>query len=229
MLFQCLFTSTSVAPAGSLGLAPTGLHRTTNRIKPSGLVCLLAVLLTGCAQAPGSLDTVLAAHRDAHYEDCLAGLRCNQALLSSERRERVRATVARLNLDACLRGEGSCQRTTLSEDERVRVARAAEERNLEYCLSGLTACDPVPLTEDQRRRVQAAALRRNYMACMNSVGTFLACDLDALSPEQREHVRQRNLAANEYVCMNALMGCIEELLTPEQRARYAALPPGAFR
>lgn len=193
------------------------------------VISLLAVLLSGCSQGPASRDRMLKAHRDSHYEDCLSGRRCNEALLSPERRTRVRAAVARLNLDACLRGESTCRHSALSEDERARVEHAAEVRNLDYCLSGLTACDLVPLTEPQHQQVRAAYLQRNFMACANRVGTFMPCDESALSVEQQAQVRQRNLAANVYICMNALMGCVEELLTPEQRARYEALPPGAFR
>ena len=62
-----------------------------------------------------------------HLQDCLAGLRCNEASLSDEERSEVRKAVARLNFATCLRGEAGCRDDALADEERLEVA--AEQRS----------------------------------------------------------------------------------------------------
>lgn len=153
-----------------------------------------------------------------HFRDCLAGRRCNEARLSEAELVQVRRTVGHLNFEVCLRGEAICNLQNLSSDQRSLVDQAGGLRNFMYCLSGLSACDQSALTDDQRATAHDAYLQRNFAGCMNSVGTLLSCHLDDLSAGQRELVQQRNLEVNFYLCSNALIGCVGELLTPEQRS-----------
>lgn len=174
----------------------------------------------GCDTAllsAGERQRIWDVENEKHFQDCLAGLRCNERALSGDERHQVRAAAAKRNLSACLGGEADCRRDALAEDERAKVRKADAERNFRYCLGGLTACDAAALTDSQRSAVRAAYLERNYSGCMNAVGTLVNCNPADLSSEQRERVRLRNLEANAYICANALMGCDEALLTPEQR------------
>ena len=155
-----------------------------------------------------------------HFRDCLAGLRCNAALLSWQEQHRVRLAVSQLNFQACISGEAACSKDALTDDQR-----ADQSRNFEACLGGLTSCNPALLGEVQRTSVREAYEQRNFSGCMNTVGTLVRCNLDVLSPEQQDLVRRRNLAVNLFLCTNAVLGCDESLLTPEQRARIAAGPP----
>lgn len=161
-------------------------------------------------------------HRRMHFEDCLAGLRCNQRSLTGYELRRVReATVVR-NLQLCLKGDSSCERSILTDAQREQVELADSARNYEFCLGGLTACDGAALSDAQRAAVRAAYLERNYRGCMNAMGTLVKCELDDLSDAQRQMVRRRSLEANLVVCTNGMFGCDERLLTPEQRARIEA-------
>ncbi len=161
-------------------------------------------------------------HRRMHFEDCLAGLRCNQRSLTGDELRRVQdATVVR-NLRLCLKGDSSCEKSILTDAQRANVGLADSARNFEFCLGGLTACDGAALSDAQRAAVRAAYLERNYRGCMNAVGTLVKCELDDLSDAQREMVRRRTLEANIVVCTNGFFGCDERLLTSEQRARIGA-------
>ncbi|MEX0958712.1 MAG: hypothetical protein WDZ63_05440 [Burkholderiales bacterium] len=155
----------------------------------------------------------------AHFRDCLAGLRCNLNLLTGDEQRRVQQATARLNYQACLRGDADCRRRALSARQRTEVELADSARNFEFCLGGLIACDESALTDEQRAVVRAAYLERNYLGCMNTVGTLVRCNPDDLSAAQRERVRRRNVETNLYVCVNALFGCDERLLTLAQRAQ----------
>lgn len=159
--------------------------------------------------------------RRQHLADCLAGGRCKQSALTPAERAQVTETLAKLNHQACLRGEGACRREQLSEDQADEVARVSRSRNFEFCRSGLTACDPLLLTESERARVRAAYYERNFRGCMNSVGTLLPCVLEDLSPEQREQVRIRDQNVNYWLCLNQVFGCREDLLPETQRAEIA--------
>jgi len=206
---------------------------------------LLALVLCGCVTAPAvrsnfercladdytcnstlltaeETERLIEARGPEHFLDCLAGRRCNESLLSEAELAQVRAATGQINFESCLRGEAVCSRENLSEGQRSEVAQAGNARNFMYCLSGLSACDRSTLTETQTAAAHSAYLQRNFAGCMNSVGTLLSCNPDDLSTEQRDLVRKRNLAVNLYVCSNALIGCVDELLTPQQRAELKA-------
>jgi hypothetical protein len=153
-----------------------------------------------------------------HLQDCLAGLRCNEASLSEQERSEVREAVARLNFAACLRGEAGCRGDTLTGEERLEVERAARLRNVELCLSGLTGCDQTRLTQAELTAAREAYAQRNFAGCMNAVGTLVSCNIGDLSSEQRDLVTRRNLAVNAFLCTNSMFGCDEDLLTAEQRS-----------
>lgn len=163
-------------------------------------------------------EQLIEARGPQHFLDCLAARRCNEARLSEAELVQVRRAVALLNFEACLKGEATCDSKSLSAEQRGQVEQAGGLRNFMYCLSGLSACDPYALTDDQRTASRDAYLQRNFAGCMNSVGTLLSCNPDDLSTAQRDLVQRRNLAVNFYVCSNALIGCVEDLLTAEQRA-----------
>jgi hypothetical protein len=153
-----------------------------------------------------------------HLQDCLAGLRCNEASLTEEERSEVREAVARLNFAACLRGEAGCRDGTLTGEERLQVERAARLRNVELCLGGLTGCDETRLTQAELTAAREAYSQRNFAGCMNTVGTLVTCNLDDLSSEQRDLVTRRNLAVNAFLCSNSMFGCDQNLLSAEQRS-----------
>lgn len=158
-----------------------------------------------------------------HFQDCLAGLRCNEALLTEPEQQQVRLSVAQLNFQACLRGEGTCRESLLTEQQRREVEQIGDHRNLEFCIAGLTSCNEAALTDPQRAAAWEAYSQRNFAGCMNAVGTLVTCNRSDLSAEQRALVDRRNLAVNVFVCSNALMGCNQDLLTPEQRDRIATI------
>jgi len=160
-----------------------------------------------------------------HFQDCLAGLRCNTALLSEQEQRQVRLATSQLNFQACFRGEASCRVAMLTDEQGIDVQQADRLRNFEACLGGLTRCNEAMLSEAQLAAVRDAYAQRNFSGCMNTVGTLVGCNPDDLSAEQRELVRRRNLAVNLFLCVTAILGCNESLLTPEQRARIAAIPP----
>jgi hypothetical protein len=160
-----------------------------------------------------------------HFLDCMAGLRCNKALLSEQEQRQVRMAVSQVNFQACFRGEAACRVEMLSDEQRVEVQQADRLRNFEACLGGLTRCNEAMLSEAQLAAARDAYTQRNFSGCMNTVGTLVGCNPDDLSAEQRDLVRRRNLAVNFFLCANAILGCDESLLTPEQRARIAAGPP----
>lgn len=172
-----------------------------------------STLLTG-----RETEQLIEARGPQHFLDCLAGRRCNEARLSEAELVQVRRTVGHLNFEACLRGEATCNLQNLSSDQRSQVDQAGGVRNFMYCVSGLSACARSVLTDDQRAAAHDAYLQRNFAGCMNSVGTLLGCNLNDLSAGQRELVQQRNLEVNFYICSNALIGCVADLLTPEQRS-----------
>jgi hypothetical protein len=177
----------------------------------------------------GEQQRVFEARSRQHLRDCLAGWRCNEATLTAEERQRVQASVAQLNFEACLKGEANCRNDLLSNKERLEVERAAALRNVELCMSGLAACDEVALTDPQRTAAWQAYSDRNFAGCMNAVGTLVRCNRDDLSPEQKIQVDRRNLAVNFYVCANALLGCNPDLLTPDQRDRIATIRAAQVR
>lgn len=160
-----------------------------------------------------------------HVQDCLAGLRCNTALLSGRERRQVRMAVSQLNFQACFRGEAACRPEALTDEQRIEVQQADRLRNFEACLGGLTRCNEVILNEAQLAEVRDAYAQRNFSGCMNTVDTLVGCNPDDLSAEQRDLVRRRNLAVNLFLCSNAILGCNDSMLTPEQRARIVAGPP----
>ena len=160
-----------------------------------------------------------------HFQDCLAGLRCNLSVLSEQEQRQAHMAFSQLNFQTCFRGEAACREEALSVDQRIEVQHADRLRNFEACLGGLTRCDEAMLSESQLAAVRDAYAQRNFSGCMNTVGTLVGCNLDDLSDEQRGLVRRRNLAVNLFLCGNAILGCNDSLLTPEQRARLAAGPP----
>lgn len=160
-----------------------------------------------------------------HFQDCLAGLRCNAALLGEQEQHQVQMAVAQLNFQACIRGEAACREEALSEEQHIEFVQADRLRNFEACLGGLTRCNEALLGEGQLVAVRDAYAQRNFSGCMNTVGTLVGCNHGDLSAEQRDLVRRRNLAVNLFLCANAILGCNEDLLTPEQRARITAGPP----
>jgi len=160
-----------------------------------------------------------------HFQDCLAGLRCNMALLSEQERHQAQMAIAQLNFQTCIRGEAACREEALSEQQQVEFRQVDRLRNFEACLGGLTRCNEALLSGAQLAAVRDAYAQRNFSGCMNTVGTLVGCNHDDLSAEQRDLVRRRNLAVNLFLCASAILGCDERLLTPEQRARIAAGPP----
>lgn len=224
---------------------PANLRRMTprcgNALTPWACAVLVAAsMLTGCSADPSrqaNLAHCLADDRDCdaslltdeqrqqiderqsarHFEDCLAGLRCNELTLSEEQRRQVRDAVAQINLQACLKGEAGCTRSSLTGTQLAAVEENDAARNLVRCMSGLTGCDESRLTDTERRAMREAYTQRNFSGCMNTVGTLVRCSPEDLSDAQRELVERRNRAANLYVCANALLGCDERLLTDDQR------------
>jgi hypothetical protein len=212
---------------------------TARAVLPAFLVFLTALLMTGCARLPdaqrqsgceacsGAGASRLSSadgfedSRRQHLADCLAGGRCKFSALTPAEQAQVTEVLARLNHEACLRGERTCRSELLSPDQEVEVARVARSRNFEFCRSGLTACDPLLLTEAERAQVRAAYDERNFRGCMNSVGTLLPCVREDLSPEQREQVRVRDQNVNFWLCLNQVFGCREDLLPDAQRAEIA--------
>jgi hypothetical protein len=155
-----------------------------------------------------------------HLEHCLAGKRCNSSLLSASERARVEAAVAGMNLQACLDGRSACRRDALDADQRERVAAADLARNVERCLDGLPGCEADALTRAQRQAARERYLERNLAACQQ--GFASACRPQDLTAEQAVFVHRRRLEGNLYLCTYALIGCVDELLTPEQRVRIRA-------
>lgn len=139
----------------------------------------------------------------------------------------MESALARLNHEACLRGEGTCNESRLTEAQREEVSVASDTRNFELCRSGLPACDPARLTLDQRAEAKRAYDERNFRGCMNAVGTLLACDPDALSPEQQAAVRRRNEEVNFWICRTGAFGCREDLLSDAQRAAISGAAPAS--
>lgn len=180
----------------------------------------LSILTAGCGGPVPVKDAAADPDRSRrdHLQDCLDGGRCKLAALSSDERSRVESTLARMNHEACLRGEGACDEARLTEAQRQEVRVAADARNFELCRSGLPACDPARLTLDQREEAKRAYDERNFRGCMNAVGTLLACDPDTLSAEQRLAVRRRNDEVNFWICRTGAFGCREDLLSDAQRA-----------
>lgn len=164
-----------------------------------------------------------------HLQDCLRGKRCNPAMLGDAERREVEAAVARLNLENCLRGDGICREQALDDQERLRVEDAAHRRNREYCYSGLAACDPSRLSDAEQAEAHRRYLERNFGNCVPGFERFTKCNPDDLSAEQRATLGQRLREANLYICTHALMGCREELLTPQQRTAIDARRAGAGR
>jgi len=219
--------SRAVAEDRGRGLRRTSLARRTASFPALAALAFLLALTTGCA---GRLPAQ-AGHADPdrsrrdHLQDCLAGGRCKLAALSPDERLRVESTLARMNLEACLRGEGTCNEARLTDPQQQEVRIAADARNFELCRSGLPACDPARLTVDQRAEAKRAFDERNFRGCMNAVGTLLACDPEALSPEQQAAVRRRNEEVNFWICRTGAFGCREDLLSDAQRAAIAQPVP----
>lgn len=95
-----------------------------------------------------------------HFQDCLAGLRCNAALLGEQEQREVRLAVSQLNFKACLRGEAACREEALTDGQRVEVRQADRLRNFEACLGGLTGCNKAMLSEAQLAAVRDAYAQR---------------------------------------------------------------------
>jgi hypothetical protein len=151
-----------------------------------------------------------------HMQHCLEGRRCNRALLTAEEGAEVDAALAELNLQACLDGESGCGIDALTPAQREQAEANARRRNVERCLDDLPGCDPGALTDDERAAARARYLARNFAACQQSFASD--CNLQDLDAVQAELVRVRQLEANLYLCTYALVGCVEDLLTSEQRA-----------
>jgi hypothetical protein len=162
-----------------------------------------------------------------HLESCLAGRMCNRAALTPDEQARVQSAVAQLNFRACLAGEADCRFDDLTPDQRAEVDRAEHARNLERCLAGLTGCDESRLEPAQLRQARERASERNYALCLQ--GAFVDCRLDELSAEQGARVEQRRREANLFLCTHSLVGCVQELLTAEERAQVAATRPALLR
>lgn len=177
--------------------------------------------------SPQQRQAVFERARRNHLESCLAGRMCNRSALNPVEQARVRAAVAELNFRACMAGEAGCRFEDLAAGQRVEVERAASERNLERCLSGLTGCDEGPLDPGQLLEVRKRASERNYALCLQ--GAFVDCRLEELSAEQRARVERRRRDANLYLCTYSLVGCVPDLLTPEERAQVAATRPALLR
>lgn len=160
-----------------------------------------------------------------HLQDCLAGMRCNTALLSEQEQRQVRMAVSQSNFQACFRGEAECREAALTDEQHIEVQQANRLRNFEACLGGLTRCNEAMLSEAQLAAVREAHSQRNFSGCMNTVGTLVGCNPHDLAADQRDLVRRRNLAVNLFLCANAILSCDESLLTPEQRAWISAGPP----
>ena len=168
------------------------------------------------------LAELLRMRNQQHFAECLAGRRCDEDALPTAQRQEVRRAVSLLNFQACQRGESDCRITALTEAEKRTVENAETARNRDRCLNGLSSCKRWALTPGELAAAREAALRRNYEACLNSVGTLLPCDPEKLTREQNERVQERRRSVNLYICANALMGCVEDWLTPEERDAFAA-------
>jgi hypothetical protein len=188
---------------------------------------LLVSLTAGCAapETAGETASDFERSRREHLQDCLAGGRCKLAALSSDERTLVESALARLNHEACLRGESTCDEARLTEAHHREVGAAADAWNFEVCRSGLPACDPARLTLDQREEARRAFDERNFRGCMNAVGTLLACDLSALNETQQAAVRRRNEDVNFWSCRTGAFGCREDLLSDAQRAAIVRSAP----
>jgi hypothetical protein len=156
-----------------------------------------------------------------HLEHCLAGKRCNDALLSDTERAQVQAAVIELNLQACLAGDSGCRSELLDGAQQARVTAADRARNVERCLDALPGCDLQALRPDEREAARQRYLARNFAACQQ--GFASNCQPHDLDPEQAALVQERRLQANLFLCTYALVGCVDALLTPQQRQEIAAL------
>jgi hypothetical protein len=216
------------------------------------LLCLLSALLVslvGCAAQSGGASNyerclanerscdeprlsamerehIAESRRKRHFQDCLARLRCNEGSLSEQELRQVRETVSRLNFEACLRGEAACDERLLEDAERTAVYEAMRIRNKGNCMAGLVTCEEYYLNDTELAQMRAAYAQRNFSGCMNTVGTLVQCNPEDLTDEQREQVKRRQLAANYFLCANAAFGCVESLLTEEQRARLHSAAQG---
>ncbi len=205
-----------------LGACATPAERTSNFA-----ICLANE--RACAESALSAQErqrIAEVHRQQHFQDCLARQRCNEMSLSKRELLQVREAVARLNTQACLRAEATCDARLLTEAQRTEVQEAMRQRNKESCLAGLIACKEDALSAEERAAVRVAYAERNFSGCMNTVGTLVQCNREDLTSEQLEMVRRRNLAANYFLCATGAFGCIENLLTEEQRIRIRANASG---
>ncbi len=163
-------------------------------------------------------EHIAESRRQQHLQDCLARQRCNEGSLSEQELRQVREAVARLNNEACLRAEADCDERLLTERQRLGVQAAMRLRNKENCMAGLVTCEETLLSATELTQMRAAYEERNFSGCMNAVGTLVQCNPEDLTAEQREMVNRRAIAANYFLCANAAFGCVESLLTEDQRA-----------
>jgi hypothetical protein len=180
----------------------------------------------GCMESRLSLaehETLIQVRHQRHFQECMEGRRCDLESLDAVQRRKVQEALSRFNYQACLRGESSCVFAGLSDEEKTKVAAAETARNLDRCVNGLASCKQWALSSIQLVAVREAYLHRNFAACLNGVGTLLRCNPDDLTTAQSIQVRERRLAVNIYICANALMGCVEDWLTPEQRETFSAV------
>jgi hypothetical protein len=172
-------------------------------------------------------EQILEASTALHLEHCLAGKRCNRSLLSPAERATVEAAVARLNLQACLAGHSDCRREALESEQLAQVEAGESARNLDRCLAGLPDCDRQRLSAEELAAAHQADRARNFASCQQ--GFASNCNPAELTAEQADYVLRRRLEANLYLCTYALIGCVDDLLTPAQRAQVAHRRAGMLR
>jgi len=93
-----------------------------------------------------------------HFQDCLAGLRCNAALLSEAQLAAVRDAYAQRTFSGCMNTVGTlvgCNPDDLSAEQRDLVRRRNLAVNFFLCANAILGCDESLLTSEQRARIAA--------------------------------------------------------------------------
>ena len=55
------------------------------------------------------------------------------------------------------------------------------------------------------------------------------CRVEGLTPDQRAEVKRRRREVNLFLCTYSLVGCVQDLLTAEERAQIATTRPALLR